>query len=100
VADGTVNLNTAKRVFGEAFEAGADPAALIAERGLAQVSDEAELRSTIEQVLRDNAREVERFRAGEEKVFGHLIGQVMRATESRANPKLVQKLLREVLTKQ
>jgi aspartyl-tRNA(Asn)/glutamyl-tRNA(Gln) amidotransferase subunit B len=100
VADGTINLNTAKRVFGEAFESGTDPSTMVAERGLAQVSDESALRATIEEVLRDNAREVERFRAGEEKVFGHLVGQVMRATKGQANPKLVNELLREVLTQQ
>ena len=97
VRDGTVNLNTAKKVFQDAFDVGADPAALVAERGLAQVSDESTISSAIAEALAANAKEVERFTAGEEKVFGFLMGQVMKALKGQGNPDAVKRLLRAAL---
>ncbi|MFN2641757.1 MAG: Asp-tRNA(Asn)/Glu-tRNA(Gln) amidotransferase subunit GatB [Actinomycetota bacterium] len=94
----TVNLNTAKRVFQMAFESGDDPGVIIGREGMAQVSDEGALATAIAAVVASNATEVERFRAGEEKVFGFLVGQVMRETKGKANPALVNDLLRKVLT--
>jgi aspartyl-tRNA(Asn)/glutamyl-tRNA(Gln) amidotransferase subunit B len=97
VGDETINLNTAKRVFQDAFDAGTDPAALVAERGLAQVSDASALEAAIAEVLAANAAEVERYRAGEEKVFGFLMGQTMKALKGQGKPEAVQRLLREAL---
>ena len=97
VGDGTINLNTAKKVFQEAFESGADPARLVAERGLAQVSDEGPIKAAIAEVLAANPKEVERFRAGEEKVLGFLMGQAMKALKGQGKPDVVQRLLREAL---
>ncbi|MEX2554949.1 MAG: Asp-tRNA(Asn)/Glu-tRNA(Gln) amidotransferase subunit GatB [Actinomycetota bacterium] len=97
VADGTINLNSAKKVFQDAFESGADPSALVAERGLAQVSDEGPIKAAIAEVLAGNAAEVERFRAGEEKVLGFLMGQTMKALKGQGKPDVVQRLLRETL---
>jgi aspartyl-tRNA(Asn)/glutamyl-tRNA(Gln) amidotransferase subunit B len=98
VGSGTVNLNTAKRVFQQAFESGDDPGAIIEREGLAQISDESALASAIANVVAAHPKEVGRYRAGEEKVFGFLVGQVMRETKSKANPALVNDLLRKVLT--
>ena len=97
VADGTINLNTAKKVFQDAFESGADPSALVAERGLGQVSDEGPIKAAIAEVLAANPKEVERFRAGEEKVVGFLMGQTMKALKGQGKPDVVQRLLREAL---
>ncbi|MGH2725635.1 MAG: Asp-tRNA(Asn)/Glu-tRNA(Gln) amidotransferase subunit GatB [Actinomycetota bacterium] len=97
VGDGTINLNTAKKVFQEAFESGADPTRMVAERGLAQVSDEGPIGAAIADVLAANATEVERFRAGEEKVVGFLMGQAMKALKGQGKPDVVQRLLREAL---
>jgi aspartyl-tRNA(Asn)/glutamyl-tRNA(Gln) amidotransferase subunit B len=97
VADGTINLNTAKKVFKDAFESGADPSSLVAERGLAQVSDEGPIKAAIAEVLAGNAAEVERFRAGEEKVLGFLMGQTMKALKGQGKPDVVQRLLHEAL---
>ncbi|HJR19380.1 MAG TPA: Asp-tRNA(Asn)/Glu-tRNA(Gln) amidotransferase subunit GatB [Actinomycetota bacterium] len=97
VSDGTINLNTAKKVFQDAFEAGTDPSALVAERGLAQVSDEGPIKAAIAEVLAANQKEVERFRAGEEKVVGFLMGQAMKALKGQGKPDVVQRLLREAL---
>ena len=99
VADGTINLNTAKKVFQEAFEAGVDPTRMVAERGLAQVSDEGPIKAAIADVLAANPREVERFRAGEEKVVGFLMGQAMKALKGQGKPDVVQRLLREALAR-
>ena len=98
VADGTINLNTAKKVFQDAFESGGDPSALVAERGLAQVSDEGPIKAAIAEVLAASPKEVERFKAGEEKVVGFLMGQAMKALKGRGKPDVVQRLLREALT--
>ncbi|MGH2784980.1 MAG: Asp-tRNA(Asn)/Glu-tRNA(Gln) amidotransferase subunit GatB [Actinomycetota bacterium] len=97
VADGTINLNTAKKVFQDAFEAGTDPSGLVAERGLAQVSDEGPIKAAIADVLAAHPSEVERFHAGEEKVVGFLMGQAMRALKGQGKPDVVQRLLREAL---
>ena len=97
VTDGTINLNTAKKVFQDAFEQDVDPAALVAERGLEQVSDEGPIKAAIDDVLAANPKEVERFRAGEEKVVGFLMGQTMKALKGQGKPDVVQRLLREAL---
>jgi aspartyl-tRNA(Asn)/glutamyl-tRNA(Gln) amidotransferase subunit B len=97
VKDGSVNLNTAKKVFQDAYAASKDPLALIAEKGLTQVSDESALAATIAEVLAQHPDEVARFRAGEEKVFGFLVGQAMKATKGQGAPAVVNKVLRERL---
>jgi len=97
VHDGVVNLNTAKTVFLDAYDEVKDPVALIEERGLTQVSDEDAIEGIVEEVLADNAEMAARFRAGEEKVFGALMGQVMKATKGQASPPVVQKILRAKL---
>jgi aspartyl-tRNA(Asn)/glutamyl-tRNA(Gln) amidotransferase subunit B len=97
VAAGTVNLNTAKRVFLRAFESGEDPSAIVEREGLAQVTDEDAIEKAVEGVIAGNAGEVERFRAGEEKVFGFLVGQAMKALKGKGNAKLVNEILRAKL---
>jgi aspartyl-tRNA(Asn)/glutamyl-tRNA(Gln) amidotransferase subunit B len=97
VKDGVVNLNTAKKVFLDAYEQGEDPMALIEQRGLTQVSDDSAILSIVEEVLARHAHETERFRAGEEKVFGFLVGQVMKAAKGQASPQVVNEVLRRAL---
>jgi len=98
VQAGKVTLNTAKKVFLDAYEHAKEPIDVIAERGLGQVSDDAAIAAIVDQVLAENPKEVERYRTGEEKVFGFLIGQVMRATKGQAAPPVVQRVLKERLT--
>jgi aspartyl-tRNA(Asn)/glutamyl-tRNA(Gln) amidotransferase subunit B len=93
----SINRNTAKKVFQDAFESGGDPAAIVAERGLAQVSDESAIAAAVAQVLVDNAAMVERFRSGEEKVFGALMGAAMKALKGQGKPDVVQRVLRKQL---
>jgi aspartyl-tRNA(Asn)/glutamyl-tRNA(Gln) amidotransferase subunit B len=98
VRDETISLNMAKKAFADAFEAGVDPATLVAERGLAQVSDESALRAVIDDVLAKNAPLVDRFKAGEEKVFNAIFGQVMKALEGKGKPDAVRRILGEALS--
>jgi aspartyl-tRNA(Asn)/glutamyl-tRNA(Gln) amidotransferase subunit B len=100
IADGTISNNTAKKdVFPAmwAGEHGADADAIIAEKGLKQMSDSGELEKIIDDVLAANAKSVEEFRAGKEKAFNALVGQAMKATRGKANPAQVNDLLKKKL---
>jgi aspartyl-tRNA(Asn)/glutamyl-tRNA(Gln) amidotransferase subunit B len=94
IAEGKISANAGKEVFGVMFESGEEPAQIIALRGLAQVSDTATLEQVIDEVLAKNAGEVERYRGGKKQVFGFLMGQVMKAMGGKANPALVNQLLK------
>ncbi len=98
VRDGVVNLNTAKKVFQDAYASGKAPTLVIDEQGLRQVSDDAAIRAIVDEVIAANAAEVERYRAGEEKVFSFLVGQVMRASKGQAAPPVVSTVLKEALS--
>ena len=97
VDEGVVNLNTAKKVFQDAYAAGMSPMRVIEEQGLRQVSDDSAIRAMVDEVLAANPKEVERYRAGEEKVFSFLVGQVMRVAKGQASPPVVTKVLKEAL---
>lgn len=94
---GVVSTNAAKDVFGEMFRTGKAPEAIIAEKGLAQVSDEGAVEAVVDEVLVKNAGEVEAYRAGKKQVFGFLVGQAMKAMKGKGNPQLVNALLRRKL---
>ena len=96
--DGTINAKGAKEVFAAlwAGEAG-EVDALIAARGLKQISDTGAIEALIDEVLAANAKMVEEFRAGKEKAFNALVGQAMRATKGKANPAQVNEILRRKL---
>jgi len=95
VEEQTINLNTAKTVFEIMFESGGSPRQIVSERGLAQISDDAELRGLVEEVINAQPEAVEQVRKGREQVMGFLVGQVMRATRGKANPQIVRDLLSE-----
>ncbi len=97
VADGTLSGKMAKEVF-EALWAGAGSAdEVIEKRGLKQVSDAGALEKIVDEVLAQNARQVEDYRAGKEKAFHSLVGQVMKATQGKANPAQVNRILKAKL---
>ncbi|QET03120.1 MULTISPECIES: Asp-tRNA(Asn)/Glu-tRNA(Gln) amidotransferase subunit GatB [Cupriavidus] len=101
IADGTVSNNTAKKdVFPAmwAGESGGDADAIIAAKGLKQMSDTGELEKIIDDVLAANAKSVEEFRSGKEKAFNALVGQAMKATKGKANPAQVNELLKKKLS--
>ena len=103
VADGTLSRPLAKEVLGAALagEGGGSPAAIVAERGLAQVSDEGELVAAVRAVLDAHPAEVERYRGGEDKdrkkLRGFFMGKVMAEMKGRGNPQVLNRLLDETL---
>ena len=97
VEDGTISGKIAKTVYEHMVETGRDPQALIKELGLEQISDDKALRDIIRSVMGKNSKEVEQYRAGKEKVFGFFVGQVMKSTGGKANPALVNDLLKKLL---
>lgn len=98
VRDGEINTATAKEVFAEMCRTGESPGEIVAAKGLKQISDESELDAVIERIIEANAAQVEQFRAGKEKVLGFFVGQVMKETKGRANPKVVNELLRKKMS--
>ena len=97
IADGTISGRLAKDVFGEMVASGADPAAIVAAKGLRQVTDSAAIETAIDAVLEAQADKVAEYRAGRDKLYGFFVGQIMRATEGKANPALVNQLLKQKL---
>jgi aspartyl-tRNA(Asn)/glutamyl-tRNA(Gln) amidotransferase subunit B len=97
VEDGTISGTMAKTVFDSMYETGRTAAAIVQEKGLRQITDEDILVAAIEQVLADNPKEVSDFRTGRDKLLSFFMGQVMKATQGKANPQAVNKLLRERL---
>lgn len=87
----------AKSVFQEMYTTGKNAAALVEEKGLKQVKDEGAIESVIDEVLAENTEEVELYKGGKEKLFGFFVGQVMKKTKGKANPKLVNEILRKKL---
>ncbi|MCP3138845.1 Asp-tRNA(Asn)/Glu-tRNA(Gln) amidotransferase subunit GatB [Pyxidicoccus xibeiensis] len=97
VDKGTVSANAGKDVLGEMFRTGKAPADIIAEKGLAQVSDTGAIEAVVDEILAKNAGEAEKYRAGKTQVFGFFVGQVMRAMKGKGNPALVNELLKKKL---
>ena len=97
IDSGTINSNVAKRVFEVIFTEDADPEKYIEDNGLKTVNDEGEIRAAVEAVLAANPQAVADFKKGKEKAMGALMGQTMRATKGKANPAIVQALIRELI---
>ena len=97
IHDGTLSGKLAKQVFEALWVGEGDVDAIIDAKGLRQVSDSTEIEQIVEQVLAANPKSVEEFRAGKEKAFNALVGQVMKATKGRANPARVNELLKKKL---
>jgi len=92
---GTISGKIAKTVFEEMFATGRDAEDIVKEKGLVQISDEGAIAAIVDQVIAGNPRTVEDYRSGKEKALGFLVGQVMKATRGKANPELVNRLLKE-----
>ncbi len=97
IADSTISGPIAKKVFDEMFESGREAVDIVEDRGLRQVTDTGAIDGIIDSVLADNADKVAEYRGGKEKLFGFFVGQVMRASQGKANPQLVNELLRKKL---
>ncbi len=94
---GTISGKMAKTLFEEMLEKGESPEKIVREKGLEQVTDLASIEKAIDQVLAAHSQQVLDYRAGKEKVYGFLVGQVMKATQGKANPQIVNEILRRRL---
>jgi len=97
VDDKTLSSTGAKTVFGVLFEEGGDPAAIVEERGLAQVSDSGEMEKLVAQAIGENPKSVADYKGGKKAALQYLMGQVMRLSKGKANPQVVVELLRKQL---
>src|SRR5690625_1205605 len=100
IEDGTISSKIAKRVFAHLVENGGDPEEFVKREGLAQISDEGQLREIVLEVLSENEQSVTDFKEGKGRALGFLVGQVMKATKGQANPPMVNKILKEEIEKQ
>jgi aspartyl-tRNA(Asn)/glutamyl-tRNA(Gln) amidotransferase subunit B len=97
IDEGTISGKIAKTVFEDMVASGKPPAAIVAERGLVQVTDRAAIDGAVERVLAAHPDKVAAYREGKDKLFGFFVGQVMKATDGKANPKQVNELLQKRL---
>jgi aspartyl-tRNA(Asn)/glutamyl-tRNA(Gln) amidotransferase subunit B len=97
IDDGTISGKIAKGVFDELVDSDRSAAAIVEQRGLSQVSDAGELESVIDGVLAGQDAKIAEYRAGKEKMLGFFVGQVMKATQGKANPQMVNEILRKRL---
>ncbi|MBP6941479.1 MAG: Asp-tRNA(Asn)/Glu-tRNA(Gln) amidotransferase subunit GatB [Syntrophorhabdaceae bacterium] len=93
IKDGTISAKIAKDIFPELFKSGASPKQLVAEKGMVQISDEDAIARIIDQVIARSPKEVAEFKAGKEKLLGFFVGQAMKETKGKANPKLLNELM-------
>ena len=99
IKDGVISGKMAKTVFEEMFRSGEEPEKIVQEQGLVQLTDGDEIQRVIQGVVEENPKLVEDYREGKEQLLGFFVGQVMKATRGKANPKLVNELLRKSLSK-
>jgi aspartyl-tRNA(Asn)/glutamyl-tRNA(Gln) amidotransferase subunit B len=93
IDDNTISGKLAKQVFEAMWAGEGDADAVIAKKGLRQITDSGAIEQAVDQVLAANPQQVEQFRAGKDKVLGFLVGQIMKATQGKANPAQVNELL-------
>ncbi|MCF6247080.1 MAG: Asp-tRNA(Asn)/Glu-tRNA(Gln) amidotransferase subunit GatB [Desulfobacula sp.] len=94
IEDGSINANAAKTVFEQMAETKKDPKTIVKEKGLEQVSDQSELESMVLQTLKENPSEVNAYQGGKTKLFSFFMGQIMKKTRGKADPKIVTKILK------
>jgi len=98
IADKTISGRIAKEVFEAMWETGKDAAAIVQDKGLEQISDTGAIEAIIAQVIAESPGQVEQFNSGNEKILGWFVGQVMKASQGKANPGLVNQILRDKLS--
>ncbi|HAM53093.1 MAG TPA: Asp-tRNA(Asn)/Glu-tRNA(Gln) amidotransferase GatCAB subunit B [Nitrospiraceae bacterium] len=97
ITKGIISGKIAKTVFDEMYKTGKDAEAIVKEKGLTQISDTGSLEKTVDEIISKHPGEVNRFKAGDEKLLGFFVGQVMKATKGKANPQLANELLKKRL---
>jgi len=97
IADGTISGRIAKEVFEEMWESGQEAGAIVEAKGLKQISDSSEIEGLVDEIIAGNPKQVEQYKGGNEKIIGWFVGQVMKATQGKANPGLVNQVLKQKL---
>ena len=97
IKDNTISGKIAKTVFEEMVKNDQDPDKIVEDKGLKQQSDPKELEKIIETIVKNNQDKVEQYKSGKDKLFGFFVGQAMKETESKGNPKLINDILKEKL---
>ena len=97
IDEGIISGKMAKDIVEEMYKTGKQPKKIIEEKGLVQITDEGELIKTITSIMEANPNQLKDYRGGKEKLFGFFVGQVMKATQGKANPQLVNELLKKML---
>ena len=97
IKDGTISGKIAKSVFEIMAEGDKDPQKIIDEKGLKQESDPKELEKLIDRVIKDNQDKVKEYKSGKDKLFGFFVGQAMKVSGGKANPQLVNEILKKKL---
>lgn len=97
IDEGTISGKIAKEVIDEMYKTGKPAGTIIAEQGLVQITDEGALVQAIREVIAANPKQLEQYRSGRDKVFGFFVGQVMKATQGKANPQMINDLLKKML---
>jgi len=95
INDGTISSKLAKEVFAEMLISNEDPKVIIERKGLVQLSDESAIEKIVDEIIVKSPQQVEKYKAGNQKVFGYFVGEVMKATRGKANPGIVNKILKE-----
>jgi len=98
IDNGTISGKIAKTVFEEMYKTGKSPEDIVKEKGLVQITDESEVIKVIDEVIVENPKEVADYKSGKEKLIAFFVGQVMKKSKGKANPQVVNKLLKERLT--
>jgi len=97
ISSGIISGRIAKEVFEIMKETGEEPNKIIKSKGLQQKSDPKELQGIVDKILEDNKDKVEQYKSGKDKLFGFFVGQVMKISDGKANPKLVNEILKKKL---
>ena len=97
VAKGTISNNIGKQIIMTLMTDGGSAKEIVEKQGLSTISDEGALKAIVEKIVADNPAQVEQYRGGRDKLFGFFVGQAMKATQGKADPQLLNKLLKDAL---
>jgi aspartyl-tRNA(Asn)/glutamyl-tRNA(Gln) amidotransferase subunit B len=97
IKKGTISGKIAKDVFEEMYRTGERPEKIVLDKGWIQILDAGEIERAIERAIEANPKQLEDYRKGKEKLFGFFVGEVMKQTKGKANPKMVNEILRKKL---
>jgi len=95
IKEGTLSAKMAKTVFEEMYQSSKSATEIVAQKGLAQITDSSTIENLVNEILKINTGQVEQYKNGKEKVFGFLVGQIMKQSKGQADPALVNKLLKD-----